>query len=80
MVIPGTVTISGQLLELLKEHPDNEHWWEVANEDGETGFVPASYLLIKEEQVPCIYKSLSTYKFIVCLYMGMVYRHCHGYN
>ena len=41
----------GQLLELVAEHPDNEHWWEVRNEDGETGFVPASYVLIKEEQV-----------------------------
>ena len=41
----------GQMLELVAEHPDNEHWWEVRNEDGETGFVPASYVLIKEEQV-----------------------------
>ena len=38
-------------MELLQEHPDNEHWWEVRNEDGNTGFVPSSYVIIKDEQV-----------------------------
>ena len=44
-------TSTGQLLELLREHPDNEHWWEVKNEEGQQGFVPSSYVIIKEEQV-----------------------------
>ena len=36
---------------LVKEHPENEHWWEVKNEDGETGYVPSSYVIIKDDQV-----------------------------
>ncbi len=39
----------GQLVELCREHPDNEHWWEVQNEDGEIGFVPSSYVIVREE-------------------------------
>ncbi|XP_064397746.1 uncharacterized protein LOC135344466 [Halichondria panicea] len=42
----------GQLLVLCGEHPDNEHWWKVRNEDMETGYVPASYVIIKEECLP----------------------------
>ena len=45
------VFLSGQLLELVGEHPSNEHWWEVRNEEGERGFVPSSYVLIKKDQV-----------------------------
>ena len=41
---------TGQLLELLGEHPDNEHWWEVKDEDGNKGYVPSSYVIIKDEQ------------------------------
>ena len=43
--------LSGQLLELVGEHPSNEHWWEVRNEEGDRGFVPSSYVLIKKDQV-----------------------------
>ena len=43
-------SVTGQLLELLGEHPDNEHWWEVRDEDGTQGFVPSSYLIIKDDQ------------------------------
>lgn len=39
------------MLELLGELPGNEHWWEVKNEDGEKGFVPSSYITVKDEQV-----------------------------
>lgn len=38
----------GQEIVLVREHPSNEHWWEVRNEDGQTGFVPASYVMIRE--------------------------------
>ena len=41
------LTIAGQEVVLIKEHPTNEHWWEVRNEDGLTGFVPASYVMIR---------------------------------
>lgn len=34
----------------MEECVDNEHWWEVKNEDGEIGHVPSSYAIIKEEQ------------------------------
>lgn len=39
---------TGQEVILIKEHPSNEHWWEVKNEDGQTGFVPASYVMIRQ--------------------------------
>lgn len=42
---------AGQILELLGEQQDNEHWWQVRDEDGNTGCVPASYVLKKEHQV-----------------------------
>ena len=41
----------GQILQLLGEHEDNEHWWKVEDEDGNVGCVPASYVLKKEQQV-----------------------------
>ena len=40
--------VLGQEVVLVKEHPLNEHWWEVKNEDGVTGFVPASYVMVRE--------------------------------
>ena len=49
--ILNLVFLSGQLLELVGEHPSNEHWWEVRNEEGNRGFVPSSYVLIKKDQV-----------------------------
>ncbi len=39
--------LAGQLLVLCGTHPDNLH--KVRNEDEETGFVPAYYVIIKEE-------------------------------
>ncbi|XP_078613308.1 uncharacterized protein LOC144882997 [Branchiostoma floridae x Branchiostoma japonicum] len=39
-----------QMLTLVKKHPNNEHWWEAKNEDGEVGFVPASYMMIMEQK------------------------------
>ena len=42
---------SGQIIELLGEREDNEHWWRVRDEDGNTGCVPASYVIKKEAQV-----------------------------
>ena len=36
-------------LSVICEHPDNEHWWEVRTESGEQGYVPASYLTVKED-------------------------------
>lgn len=41
----------GESLVLLGEHSSNEHWWEVKNEDGQTGFVPSSYLIVKDDTV-----------------------------
>lgn len=40
----------GQLLEWVSECEDNEHWWEVKNEDGDTGFIPSSYVIKREDQ------------------------------
>ena len=40
---------TGQMLKFLVKHSTNEHWWEVENEDGEVGYVPASYVIQKEE-------------------------------
>ncbi len=37
-------------MEILREHPDNEHWWEVKCEGEEIGFVPSSYIIIKDQQ------------------------------
>lgn len=42
---------SGQLLEFIREHPTNEHFWEVKNENEEIGYVPTSYLIVKEQNV-----------------------------
>ena len=46
----------GQLLQFISESPDNEHWWKARNEDGQTGYVPSSYVLLKEEEVRSNYK------------------------
>ena len=42
---------AGQILELLGDQEENEHWWRVRDEDGSVGCVPASYVLKKEHQV-----------------------------
>ena len=39
-------------MEVLKEHPNNEHWWEVRNNIGEVGFIPSSYILIQYQTLP----------------------------
>lgn len=44
----GCYNSVGQEVVLINEHPSNEHWWEVRNEDGMTGFVPASYVMVRE--------------------------------
>ena len=44
---------SGQILELLGEQEDNEHWWRVRDEDGNEGCVPASYVIKKKENQVC---------------------------
>ena len=41
--------VSGQILELLGEQEDNEHWWRVRDEDGNEGCVPASYVIKRKE-------------------------------
>lgn len=47
MCVNGT----GQILEYQGEQKNNEHWWRVRDEDGNTGCVPASYVIKKEAQV-----------------------------
>ena len=42
-----TIT-QGEKLELSRAHPSNPHWWEAKNENGEVGFVPASYMMVSE--------------------------------
>ena len=44
----GVVLLTGQILKFVDKHPSNEHWWEVENEEGENGFVPASYVIHKD--------------------------------
>lgn len=41
---------AGQILEYQGEQKNNEHWWRVRDEDGNTGCVPASYVIKKEAQ------------------------------
>ncbi len=41
----------GEYLEFLSCHPDNEHWWMAKNENDEIGYVPSSYVIMKEDQV-----------------------------
>ena len=41
----------GDILEFISEHKDNEHWWEARNEDGTIGYIPSSYVILKEDQV-----------------------------
>ena len=56
------------MLELVGKHPSNEHWWEVRNEEGEVGFVPSSYVLIKEDQVTEIWVEVW---YDVCRYVWL---------
>ena len=45
--MPGTLKISdGQALRLITPHDlkGNAEWWLVENRDGETGYVPQTYL------------------------------------
>jgi len=41
-----TVT-QGEKLELCRAHPSNPHWWEARNENGDIGFVPATYMMVR---------------------------------
>ena len=41
-----TIT-QGEKLELCRAHPSNPHWWEARNENGEVGFVPATYMMVR---------------------------------
>ncbi|XP_003384928.1 PREDICTED: uncharacterized protein LOC100635430 [Amphimedon queenslandica] len=41
----------GDILEFISEHKDNEHWWEARNGDGMIGYIPSSYVILKEDQV-----------------------------
>ncbi|XP_020626067.1 high osmolarity signaling protein SHO1-like [Orbicella faveolata] len=45
-----TVT-QGEKLELCRAHPSNPHWWEARNENGDIGFVPATYMMVLEEKI-----------------------------
>ena len=44
-------TFVGQLVEFIKEHPEDEDWWEAKNENGETGYVPSTFVIVKKEHV-----------------------------
>ena len=45
----------GQLVEFIKEHPEHEEdWWEAKNENGEIGYIPSAYVIVKKDHV---YKS-----------------------
>ena len=50
-----TVT-QGEKLELCRPHPSNPHWWEARNENGEAGFVPASYMMVSLHGGTCLNK------------------------
>ena len=40
-----TVT-QGEKLEFSRAHPTNPHWWEARNDNGDIGFVPATYMMV----------------------------------
>jgi hypothetical protein len=40
----------GEQLVYIREHPDNEHWWEATNSEGHSGYVPSSYVILKDDQ------------------------------
>lgn len=46
-----SLNATGQMVEFIKEHPDNEYFWEVKNESGEIGYVPSTHVLVKEQHV-----------------------------
>jgi len=48
-----TVT-QGEKLELCRAHPSNPHWWEAKNENGDVGFVPATYMMVLEEKISAL--------------------------
>lgn len=48
-----TIT-QGEKLELCRAHPSNPHWWEARNENGEIGFVPATYMMVLEEKISAL--------------------------
>ena len=39
------------MVEFIKEHAENEYFWEVKNENGEIGYVPSTHVLVKEQHV-----------------------------
>ncbi|ELU11287.1 hypothetical protein CAPTEDRAFT_226089 [Capitella teleta] len=38
----------GQKMFFIEPHPENDHWWLAEDDDGNRGFVPASYMLVLE--------------------------------
>ena len=38
--------MQGEKLEFSRAHPTNPHWWEARNDNGDVGFVPASYMMV----------------------------------
>ena len=45
------ISSSGQLVEFIRENPIDEDWWEAKNENGDTGYVPSTYVIVKKEHV-----------------------------
>lgn len=41
----------GEKLVFVRPHPLNPFWWEAKNENGEGGFVPASYMMVLEDKI-----------------------------
>ena len=61
-IISSKTWKSGELVEFIQEHPDEkyEEWWEAKNEEGEVGYVPSTYVIVKRDIVRLVYYSAFT--------------------
>lgn len=50
---------TGDMLEFLSQHTNNEYWWQARNSEGMTGYVPSSYVIVKEEQVSLLFTTMA---------------------
>ena len=47
------------MLEFLSQHTTNEYWWQARNSEGMVGYVPSSYVIVKEDQVSLLFITIA---------------------